>query len=188
MMYALLTRLSGAHLRVATPQVGPDRDLWRNRIFYAGDEVEQDTNISYTRTTLMVNTLITLNTTGGQSVKVEQVNTTTSVNCAFTFTYYIRKGLVNKLVCGVYTIYISSLTHDIPSLPSPPVSLPVTTTEQSYFFARRYVRGRVRFNVRVYHLLLNGLYTSNDPFPALTLVVYVYAFFFFFLLFFFLFF
>ena len=120
MMYALLTRLSGAHLRVATPQVGPDRDLWRNRIFYAGDEVEQDTNISYTRTTLMVNTLITLNTTGRQSVKVEQVNTTTSVNCAFTFTYYIRKGLVKKLVCGVYTIYISSLAHDIPSLPSPP--------------------------------------------------------------------
>ena len=98
MMYTLLTRLSGAHLRVATPQVGPDRDLWRNRIFYAGDEVEQDTNISYTRTTLMVNTLITLNTTGGQSVKVEQVNTTTSVNCAFTFTYYIRKGLVKMIV------------------------------------------------------------------------------------------
>ena len=39
----------------------------------------------------MVNTLITLNTTGGQSVKVEQVNTTTSVNCTFTLHVIIYK-------------------------------------------------------------------------------------------------
>ena len=32
--------------------------------------------------------------------------------------------------------------------PFSPFSLPDTTTEQSYFYARRYVRGRVRFNVR----------------------------------------